>query len=90
MYKDIIIVILGWIFIVFGIIGLFLPVLQGILFLSIGLYLLSKKSLWAKKLLYKMGRRYPYLFRKIKGVRSKADKYMKRMDRYVKSIGRKK
>jgi len=90
MRKDIIIVILGWIFIVLGVIGLFLPVLQGILFLFIGLYLLSKKAPWAKKLLNKIRSRYPQIFGRIKGARSQADRYIKKVDRYINRIGRKK
>ena len=32
----------GWFFVVLGILGIFLPILQGILFLAIGLILLSR------------------------------------------------
>ena len=42
--KRVFIYILGWGFILLGIVGLFLPVLQGILFLLIGLLILSKES----------------------------------------------
>lgn len=50
---------LGWVFIILGILGLFLPVLQGILFLLIGLYLLSSTSPWAERLLNKLKERFP-------------------------------
>ena len=50
---------LGWVFIILGILGLFLPVLQGILFLLIGLYLLSYTSPWAERLLHKLKKRFP-------------------------------
>ena len=40
-------VIIGWTFIVLGIAGLFLPLLQGILFLMIGLIILSSEYAWA-------------------------------------------
>lgn len=53
--------ILGWTFLGLGVLGLFLPFLQGILFLLIGLYLLSKSSPWAKYLLERMKMRYPKL-----------------------------
>ena len=49
----------GWGFIVLGIAGLFLPVLQGILFLVIGLVLLSGEYVWAHKLLTKLRARFP-------------------------------
>ncbi len=49
----------GWIFIVLGIAGLFLPVLQGILFLLIGLVLLSSEYVWAHRLLNKLKQQFP-------------------------------
>jgi len=51
--------VLGWAFVVVGIAGLFLPFLQGILFLAIGLIILSGVSpharLWRRRLIV----RYP-------------------------------
>ena len=41
--KRVFILALGWTFIVLGILGLFLPILQGILFLLIGFILLSAR-----------------------------------------------
>ncbi len=49
----------GWGFIVLGIAGLFLPVLQGVLFLLIGLIILSSEYVWAHRLLHKLRRRFP-------------------------------
>ena len=43
----------GWTLIVIGVIGLFLPVLQGILFIASGLAVLSTESRWARALLEK-------------------------------------
>ena len=57
--KRLLIWCLGWVFIVLGILGLFLPVLQGILFLLIGLYLLSSTSPWAERLLNRLRERFP-------------------------------
>lgn len=57
--KRILIWCLGWLFILLGILGLFLPVLQGILFLLIGLYLLSTTSPWAERLLNRLRERFP-------------------------------
>ena len=50
---------LGWLFIFLGILGLFLPILQGILFLTIGLILLSRESEWAAGKLDRLKTRYP-------------------------------
>jgi uncharacterized protein len=41
----------GWSLIAVGIVGLFLPILQGILFIASGLAVLSTESRWAKQLL---------------------------------------
>jgi uncharacterized membrane protein YbaN (DUF454 family) len=49
----------GWTFIILGILGLFLPVLQGILFLLIGLILISSEYVWARNLLEKLEARFP-------------------------------
>ncbi|GGE15026.1 hypothetical protein GCM10011571_15690 [Marinithermofilum abyssi] len=51
--------VIGWVFIFLGILGLFLPVLQGFLFLILGLLILSKTTPWAKKLLDKLETRFP-------------------------------
>lgn len=50
---------IGWFFIVLGIAGLFLPVLQGILFLLIGLLILSSEYVWAHRILSRIRERFP-------------------------------
>lgn len=50
---------LGWIFIFLGILGLFLPVLQGVLFLCIGAIMLSSVSPRMRLLIMRLGQRYP-------------------------------
>ncbi|MBS1851936.1 MAG: PGPGW domain-containing protein [Acidobacteria bacterium] len=57
--KRILILIVGWAFIVLGILGLFLPILQGVLFLLIGLAILSSEYVWAHHLLSKIRQRFP-------------------------------
>lgn len=76
--KDLLITICGWFFIVLGIAGLFLPIVQGILFLLIGLLLLSKKSMWAKRILNMVRRRYPKLMVKIQDAEKKAMRILKK------------
>lgn len=51
----------GWGFIVLGIVGLFLPVLQGVLFLLIGLVILSSEYVWAHHLITRLRQRFPKL-----------------------------
>lgn len=57
--KRYIVLGLGWFFVVFGVLGIFLPVLQGILFLLIGFILLSRESAFAQRQLDKLKTRYP-------------------------------
>ena len=69
--KRLLIWCLGWVFIVLGILGLFLPVLQGILFLLIGLYLLSSTSPWAERLLNKLRVRFPKISKSFEEAKEK-------------------
>lgn len=62
--KRILLITTGWVFIVLGIAGLFLPVLQGILFLVIGLLILSREYAWARNLLLRFEQRFPEVSRK--------------------------
>jgi uncharacterized membrane protein YbaN (DUF454 family) len=57
---------LGWALIAFGIVGLFLPVLQGVLFILLGLYVLSRESETARRLLHRVRDRHPALDRKLR------------------------
>ncbi|MEK7241394.1 MAG: PGPGW domain-containing protein [Planctomycetota bacterium] len=75
--KRILVLVAGWIFILLGIAGLFLPFLQGILCLLIGLYLLSHEYTWAGKLLTKVRERYPRMAQKLDGIKAKAKNWLK-------------
>jgi uncharacterized membrane protein YbaN (DUF454 family) len=57
--RKILTLLAGWAFILFGIVGLFLPFLKGILFLFIGLVILSSEYVWAHRLLSKIRDRFP-------------------------------
>ena len=50
---------LGWTFVVLGVAGLVLPILQGILFLAIGLGILAPESRWAQARLGALRKRFP-------------------------------
>jgi len=56
--------VLGWIFVFGGVIGLFLPIIPGGLLLGIGVLLLSSKSVWLQRKLEKVVARFPALNRK--------------------------
>ncbi len=77
--KRILILIVGWIFILVGIAGLFLPVLQGILFIVIGLIILSTEYVWAHKLLQKLKNRFPKIAHVSEEAAQKAEKWFHRM-----------
>lgn len=67
--KHILVLAAGWLFIILGIVGLFLPFLQGILFLFIGLYLLSHEYDWARTFFNKIKVRYPRIFEKFNEIK---------------------
>lgn len=57
--KRVAVIAAGWFFVVAGIAGLFLPLLQGNLFLLIGLVILSKEYHWASRLVTHICSRFP-------------------------------
>lgn len=56
----------GWFFIFLGIIGLFLPILQGILFLVIGAIILAPLVPFFHRTLVKLENKYPDIFAQAK------------------------
>ncbi len=76
--KHIGILIIGWIFIGVGIIGLFVPILQGILFIMIGLAILSSRSALIKRLLNHIKERYPHHHERIEIMKKKIRHLFKR------------
>jgi uncharacterized membrane protein YbaN (DUF454 family) len=61
-FKEIGFWIAGWALVGFGILGLFVPVLQGILFIMIGLAILSSRSKMVKRFLGYVEKRYPHQY----------------------------
>jgi uncharacterized membrane protein YbaN (DUF454 family) len=58
---------IGWMFLITGIAGLFLPFLQGILFIFAGLVILSWQYEWAAKVLVKAKKRFPRMAEQLDG-----------------------
>lgn len=56
----------GWFFILLGVVGLFLPILQGILFLIIGTIILAPEVPFFNRILVKLEKKYPDLFERAK------------------------
>jgi uncharacterized membrane protein YbaN (DUF454 family) len=63
--KRILIEVAGWFFIVLGVIGFFVPVLQGLLFVLIGLTLLSTQHDWARRWIIRLRHRFPRIDRQL-------------------------
>jgi uncharacterized membrane protein YbaN (DUF454 family) len=57
--KPILMQALGYTFLVLGVLGMFLPILQGFLFLFIGLIILARYADWARRLLDAIRARHP-------------------------------
>ena len=77
--KLIVTHIVGWVFILVGIAGLVLPILQGILFILVGLFILSSVSPWASNLLHKVRKRFPRVMNQVDLAKSKASKVQHRI-----------
>ena len=54
----------GWFLLIVGFIGLFVPVLQGWLFMLAGLSLLAAESEWARKVLTFLKKKFNDLFKR--------------------------
>ena len=67
--RRIVRIILGIVFIVLGILGLFLPFLQGILFLTIGVFLLASHLPFVGRFLCWLQRKIPPLKRLVERMR---------------------
>ena len=68
----------GWGFVLLGIAGLFLPILQGILFLVIGLMILSSEYVWAHHLLNRVLNHFPKVRHAADAAKHKVEKWMGR------------
>jgi uncharacterized membrane protein YbaN (DUF454 family) len=77
--KRIAVVLVGWMFLLLGIAGLFLPILQGILFILIGLMILSTEYVWAHHLLGKLKARFPRLAHAADSASHKATAWVRRI-----------
>jgi len=60
--KRILKLIIGWFFLILGLVGVLLPIMPGVIFFPIGLAILSTESETAKKILTWFKRRYPQTY----------------------------
>jgi uncharacterized protein len=63
--KRIVTITIGWTFLILGVIGCFLPILQGILFMGVGLLILSEHNPLIQRYLQRVARRYPEQYHKV-------------------------
>lgn len=77
--KRVAVLIVGWAFILLGIAGLFLPILQGVLFLFIGLIILSSEYVWAHRLLQRLRVRFPGMARHADQASARASAWLRRL-----------
>lgn len=77
--KRALLVTLGWIFVVLGVLGIFLPILQGILFLVIGFLLLSRESEWFQDKLESAKQRWPRFGEKFDRAEEAANRFWRKL-----------
>lgn len=63
--------IFGWTFVVIGVLGIFLPLLQGVLFIVIGLTILSTHSAFARRMLARLENKYPEIYAKVERLKQR-------------------
>jgi uncharacterized protein len=78
-FKGWLILIAGWGFVALGVVGLFLPFLQGVLFLLVGISILSLEYAWARRLLQKLRERFPGLSERLDAANARAHAWLKRI-----------
>ena len=77
--KSILMQGLGYTFLVLGVLGMFLPFLQGFLFLFIGLIILARYATWARRLLDDLRARHPRMDEGITRAEAKLQSWGERM-----------
>jgi uncharacterized membrane protein YbaN (DUF454 family) len=66
---------LGYGFLMLGVLGLFLPFLQGFLFLLVGLLILARHAAWAQRALNRLKRTHPKAGELIESAETIADRW---------------
>jgi len=76
--QRIAVVALGWIFVLGGIVGLFIPILPGGVLILAGALMLSPQSTWLRRALDKCRLRFPFLERTFKRFSAWGDSWQSR------------
>ncbi|HLA27500.1 MAG TPA: PGPGW domain-containing protein [Syntrophales bacterium] len=72
----------GWFFLLLGIIGLFLPVLQGVLFLFIGALILAPEVPLFRRIIEDLKKRHPYIFNRAKNLLNRMQAFFGRKNHH--------
>ncbi len=75
--KELGLLIAGWTFVFVGILGLILPFLQGILFILIGLVILSSRSKTIQRLLRYLEQHYPKQYDRVQVLHERLRRWFK-------------
>jgi uncharacterized protein len=65
-----VVLVIGWSLVALGVLGVFLPFLQGVLLLLAGVSVLSSEYVWAHKILHRLRKRFPGLNKRLHVVES--------------------
>jgi hypothetical protein len=71
---------LGYMFLVLGALGMFLPILQGFLFLFVGLIILARHAPWAERLLHYLRQKSRRLDRAVTKAEAKTHEWRERAE----------
>lgn len=86
MIGRVALTVVGYVFLALGVVGLFLPFLQGILFLVVGLLILSRHAPWAERLLERLKRSHPKLAQTIITAEDTAERWMDKVAGGIKRL----
>jgi len=76
--KRVVVLVIGWTFLGLGVLGLFLPFLQGLLFIMIGLAILSSRSQMVKAWLKHLEEKHPQYHERVERWRKRIRGWFKR------------
>lgn len=77
--RRVVVLFTGWGLVTLGFVGLFLPFLQGVLFLLAGITILSAEYAWARKVLRKLREQFPTLSSRLDLAKARAQAWLKRI-----------
>lgn len=80
--RTILLQAVGYGFLTLGVLGLFLPILQGILFILVGLLILARHAAWAHRLLERFRAHHPKAAELIDLAETKAASWWRRVARF--------